>query len=308
MGLVPEPASQARNGPTRRRLVLGAATSLGVSGGLAAVAIRTPRRSQRAANVAIDTYPEVVPDKGVDTGVAFGGAIRKLIAAGALDPNKFRALQDYGLPAWVERLLAAPSQEPIVFTRERAPYLVNLLWPIGLSNRAAFNGKSPIGNLRLPSYASTGGWTLGRAPNGYVYFNTVNAVPLTPRQAALAHEIAANTFRPCCDNSTFFQDCNHGSALLGLIELAASQGIDAQRIYRIALTANSYWFPAEYAKTALYYRYFGSIPWRDAPARRILGAAYSSLGGWRRHVEAPLRRARLRLPPEPGARQAACGV
>lgn len=249
-----------------------------------------------------------MPDKGVDTGVMFGDAIPKLIAAGALDPDKLRALQDYGLPPWVERLLAAPSEAPIVFTRDRAPYLVNLLWPIGLSNRAAFNRRSPIDNLRLPSYASTGGWTLGRAKNGYVYFDAVEAVPMTPRQAALAFEIASNSFRPCCDNSTFFQDCNHGSALLGLIELAASQGAAAEQIYRIALTANSYWFPAEYAKTALYCRYFEGLPWTAVPPRLILGAAYSSLDGWRRHVEAPLRRAKIRLPADPQAPRLSCGT
>ena len=282
--------------------------SLGASGAFAAAAIGPARRKRPPETVTFDTYEDVVPEKGIDTGVRFGDAIQRLITAGALDPERLRGLEEYGLPSWVERLLAAPSWEPIVFSRDRAPYLVNLLWPIGLANRAAFNRDSPINGISLPSYASTGGWTLGRARNGYVYFDSVAAVPMTPRQAALALEIARNTFRPCCDNSTFFQDCNHGSALLGLIELAASQGADADRIYRIALAANSYWFPEVYAKIALCYRYFGGIRWRDAPARRMLGAAYSSLDGWRRHVEAPLRRANLHLPRESGARQQGCGV
>ncbi|SRR6266568_397885 len=38
--------------------------------------------------------------------------------------------------------------------------------------------------------------------------------------------VATKTFRPCCDNSTFYQDCNHGSkpAELHRAELAAAVG------------------------------------------------------------------------------------
>lgn len=241
----PAPASrEAIRRLTRRRLILAAtaSASIGLSGVLAAIGMRAPRRKQVAASGAADLYRQVVPEKGVNTGVMFGEAIQRVIAAGALDPDKLRA-QTAALPHWVERLLAGPSQEPIVLTRQSATYLVNLLWPIGLSNRVAFNRESPLNSGDLSGFASTGGWTLGRAPNGAAYFNAVDAVPLTARQAFLALAVAANTFRPCCDNSTFFQDCNHGSALLGLIELAVSQGLSAEAIYRIALAANSYWFP-----------------------------------------------------------------
>src|SRR5487761_342568 len=47
-------------------------------------------------------------------------------------------------------------------------------------------------------------------------------------EQAMVLDLATHTFRPCCDNSTFFQDCNHGSALLGLLELAAS--IDSELV------------------------------------------------------------------------------
>ena len=298
-----------REGLTRRRFGTGAAVSLALPSGIFTEWLSgDARRKSQPSRTATDPYAEVVPENGVNAGVIFGDALQRLVAAGGLDPERLRALYEFGLPAWVERLLATPSAEPIVFTRDRAPYLVNLLWPIGLANRAAFNDKSPIADIQLPSYASTGGWTLGRAPNGYVYFNSIPAVPLTPTQEALVLEIARSTFRPCCDNSTLFQDCNHGSALLGLIELAASQGVRVDRIYRVALVANSYWFPQVYAKTALAFRYFGGIRWRHAPARLALGPRYSSLSGWREHVEAPLRRAKLQPPPEPGSEPAGCGV
>lgn len=296
----------AKRGLTRRRLIVAGAASLGISGAAVAAAIGTAGREPPAADAAVELYEQVLPEKGVDTGVAFGDAIQKVIAAGALDPEKLRAR---GLPRWVERLLAAPSEVPIVFTGDRASYLVNLLWPIGLSNRAVFNRVSPINTADLPGFASTGGWTLGRAPSGHVYFNAVDAVKLTDRQAFLALAVATNTFRPCCDNSTFFQDCNHGSALLGLIELAVSQGATAEAAYRIALAANSYWFPGQYARTAQYFSHFENRAWKRVPAAQILGAAYSSLSGWRQHVEAPLRQAKVALPADPRTGAAAgCAI
>ena len=184
----------------------------------------------------------MIPKAGVPTGTAFKDSIQKLIAAGVIDADKFRAASNE-VPAWVERLLLAPSDDPIVFSPETAPYLVNLLWPIGLSNKATFNEDSPVNTLSIPSFASTGGWTLGRQQNGYVYFNQVEVVRMTAHQQAMVLTVARTTYRPCCNNSTLFQDCNHGSALLGLLELAASQGATLKGLYALALTANSYWFP-----------------------------------------------------------------
>ena len=296
--------SDTKSRVTRRHLVLSLSASVGLAGVMGAIWLRSNTPRKLAPNV----FEEVTPEAGVDTGVTFGDAIQKVIAAGALDPAKLRAQGD-GLPDWVDRLLKAPSEEPIVFTRDRAPWLVNLLWPIGLSNKVVFNRGSPINTAHLSGFASTGGWTLGHAPNGAVYFNTVDAVPLTDRQTFLALAIATNTFRPCCDNSTFFQDCNHGSALLGLIELAVSQGATADKIYRIALAANSFWFPEQYARTAQYFSHFANRPWPRVSAPQVLGATYSSLTGWQRHINAPLWQAKTALPADPRAQPAAaCGI
>jgi hypothetical protein len=240
---------------------------------------------------------------GVPTGIAFGDSIRKLVATGVLDPDKLRA-SDKDLPDWVERLLAAPSQEPILFSEETAPYLVNLLWPLSLANRASFNEKSPIYTLRIPGFASTGGWTLGREQNGYVYFNQVDAITMTDQQEAMVLDVARTTFRPCCDNSTFFQDCNHGSALLGLLELAASQGETVPGLYGIALTANSFWFPDYYAKTALYFAHFHHQTWREIPPKLVLGPDFSSLSGWEKNVNERLLRDNVTLPGQSKSQQA----
>ena len=279
---------------TRRRLVLSLTASSGLMAGGSWL------RSAARPKPPPDPFAQITPEAGIDIGITFGDALPKLVAAGALVPAKLPALGGR-LPGWVERALDGKSSEPILFSRERAPYLVDLLWPIGLANRAVFNRRSPINTAHLAGFASTGGWTLGRAANGAAYFDSVGAVPLSERQAFLALAVATNTFRPCCDNSTFFQDCNHGSALLGLIELAASQGATAEAIYRMALTANSYWFPEQYARTAQYFAHFAHRPWRGVPASTVMAAAYSTLSGWQRNVDVRLWQVHIAAPNNPGA-------
>lgn len=294
---------------TRRRFLASlAAYSLGFYDSASAIEfpLVAPVEPFRFSEPLPDVISQVIPKTGVITGVAFGDSIQRLIAAGALDSDKFRALGNE-VPDWVERLLTAPSDDPIFFSQETAPYLVNLLWPIGLSNRTAFNEKSPVSTPSIPGFASTGGWTLGRAPNGYVYFNQVDAVRLTGQQQSMVLEVATTTFRPCCDNSTFFQDCNHGSALLGLLELAASQGATVEGLYGLALIANSFWFPEHYAKTALHFEYFHRTSWHDLPPERVLSADYSSLTGWQKNVSDRLLKANVRLPGEAQLQQA-CGL
>lgn len=300
---MPKPYSKDLiEGATRRRFILALAASLGYCRA-AAAGVRIDGPSNLSPNI----VSQVTPSAGINTGISFGDSIPKLIAGGALDPTKLRSLSGGGLPDWVERLLAAPSREPILFSQETALYLVNLLWPLGLSTRAAFNEKSPINTLRIPSFASTGGWRLGREKNGYVYFNKIDAIKMAGKQEAMVLDAATKTFRPCCDNSTFFQDCNHGSALLGLMELAASQGATPDRLYQIALVANSYWFSEEYAKTALYFWRFQNRSWGEIAPQLILSRDFSSLSGWKRNVNDRLLEVKVKPPSAPG-NLPACGI
>lgn len=276
---------------TRRRFLLGwtASFGLGTVAGVSGLRIWNRFRDPPYK----DVLEQVIPAKGMKTSISFGDAVQKIIAAGALDPAKLRAnvRSSGGLPDWVEKVLSGPSMEPILLSMATAPFLLNLFWPLGLSTKAQFNQTSPINSLKLPSFASTGGWTLGRAPNGSVYFNSVESLHLTDDQEQTVRDVAKSVFRPCCDNSTFFQDCNHGSALLGVIELAASRGATADELYRIALAANSYWFPDHYTKTALYIALFEGQRWREVAPQLILGPRFSSLSGWQSNVLSPLRRA-----------------
>jgi len=103
---------------------------------------------------------------------------------------------------------------------------------------------------------------------------------------SLAIRVAKSTFRPCCDNSTFFQDCNHGSALYGLLQLGASQGLREVDLYREALAFNSFWFEHHYVRTALYFAVERGVAWRDADPKEVMGRKYSSLSQWSETIEA----------------------
>ena len=157
----------------------------------------------------------VVPTAGFQSRVSLRDSIVRLVGKGVIDREKFLALQKYNgaLPPELLKIMEKPSGKPIHLTRENASHYVNLLWPAGLSNHLDANKESPLVGPDLSNFASTGGWTLGKEPNGGSYFNKFPIIELSPKAEALAVHIAKSTYRPCCGNSTFFQDCNHGSAL-----------------------------------------------------------------------------------------------
>lgn len=250
----------------------------------------------------------VVPEAGFQSRIALRDCILQLVEYKIIDRGKFFALaQQRGAPpADLATVLSEVADEPIVLTEVTAGHLVNLLWPLGLSNYMVANETSPINGDSLGNFASTAGWTLGEAENGADYFNAFPIVPLTPEREYLVLNVANSTYRPCCDNPTFFQDCNHGSALLGLLQLGASQGLGEADLYREALAFNSFWFPDTYIKTALYFKVFKQVDWQDVDPKVVMGFDYSALSSWRRNVEEPLAsRSGLIPPPEGGAN---CGA
>lgn len=297
-------AAEPGCGRSRRRVLLGGAALLGTgvfagAGGALGWAAQSPvfrdwlQRRGRAALSALAA--EVLPAGGVELPVTFGDSVQRLVRGGAIAPAKLERLyaKRGGLPDWVGTLFSKGSTKPIRFSAATAPVLLNLLWPLGLANRAAFNARSPLKGPRVGRFASTGGWTLGTRPGGEL-FNGIDAVPLDAAQGRVVVEAARASFRPCCDNSAFFQDCNHGSALLGLYQLAAAQGASAAELFRIGKLANSYWYPQQYLATAIYFRRVEDLAWSEVDPARLMGRRYSSASGWRRNVDARLRAAGLR--------------
>jgi hypothetical protein len=272
---------------TTRRQLLGGLAALTSAYGLGVATPRIISYVERARfRRAIDA---VLPLQPILANLDIGQPIAKLVEAGVIDRGKFiTAHEKRGpVPEWVSQALDGKSVE-LIFSLETAPYNLNLLWPLGLATKAAFNKDSPINGDDLGKFASTGGWTLGQENNGASYFNAVKTLNLTPDQSDMVRRLADNVYRPCCGNSAFFQDCNHGSAMLGLMELAAADGRNAAEILELAKVANGFWYPQQYVEIALYFDAIENLPWKSAPADRALSAEFSSIGGLHKNVRTSL--------------------
>jgi hypothetical protein len=246
---------------------------------------------------------KVVPRTGYQSRIALRDSVVRLVRHGVIDLGKSFALQRSGqrMPDELSHVLDAPSDRPIRLTRENAGVYVSLLWAVGLANRMVGNFSSPLMGDSLPTFASTAGWTLGDRDAGADYFNKFPILDLAGTQESLAIRVAKATFRPCCDNSTFFQDCNHGSALYGLLQLGASQGLRETDLYREALAFNSIWFEYHYVRTALYFAVARGAVWRDVDAKEVMGRKYSSLSQWEGTVQAWVDRNPDLIPQSQGA-------
>jgi hypothetical protein len=238
--------------------------------------------------------------------ISFQSSVKKLAEEGVIDLKKWNKLyskRGLEIPDRIEKAFSSYSREPIEFNTVSAPFLLNILWALGISNKTKFNEQSPLQGKRLPNFASTGGWTLGKEKNGGAYFNQVANIPLNDKQEQLAFETAKNIYRPCCNNSTFFQDCNHGSAMLGLLELGASQGKREEELYAFALTANIYWFSETYVKMGLYFEEIEGKSLEEIPSQRLLSREFSSAYGFRSNVLQKLAKRNLL----PGSRRGSSG-
>lgn len=225
----------------------------------------------------------VIPDK-VNLGISFKDVVVKMVEAGAIDKDKFLALyqQRGGLSPEEKGLLDNPSDKPIVVTAANSGLILNLLWPLGIANKTAVLSEGPMGtqyNKDVNNFASTGGWTVGKEDGGKL-FNRFPLVTLTPDQEAEVKDIAQNIYRPCCGNSTYFPDCNHGAAMLGFIELAVSQGLPKDEIYKKALALNTYWFPQTYVELGVYFKNKKNTSWDKVDPKEALGVTYSSGQGY----------------------------
>ena len=134
------------------------------------------------------------------------------------------------------------------------------------------------GNGRIEGFASTGGWTLATKPVTEIYAS-MDLIPLTPEQQARVEQVAAAVYRPGCDNPTIFPDCNHGMAMLGLLELTASQNASGDEMFAVAKYVNAYWFPQQTLETAIFLKNDQKVDFANVDARLIVGKAYASASG-----------------------------
>ena len=224
----------------------------------------------------------VIPSAGVTLPVTWGNLGAKLVEAGVIDATKLQALyqQRGGWPKEYRELLLDQKNGQIKITRDNAGYWLNLLWALGLANQ---NSILDQGEMTDPQYggaggfASTGGWSMAKG-EPMDHYSRHQLIKLTVEQQALVDKISRGIFRPCCGNSTHFPDCNHGMAMLGLLELMASQGVSETEMWQTALTVNSYWFPDTYLTLASYFKDQGR-DWSTIDPKIALGEAYSSSAG-----------------------------
>lgn len=226
----------------------------------------------------------VLPAEGVVLPVKWGDLGDKMIKAGVIDAGKFEALYENrgGLNDEISGLLYRSDNGNLKITKDNAGVLLNLLWALGLGNKNTILEKGPMSDKKYGGaggFASTGGWTLAKG-NTMNHYSKHEFLTLSPEQQQLVEKISWGVYRPCCGNPTYFPDCNHGMAMLGLLELMASQGASEQEMYQTALAVNSYWFPETYINLAKYFESQGT-PWKKVSPKEVLGADYSSASGYR---------------------------
>ncbi|SRR5258708_6170368 len=250
------------------------------------------------SNRKLIVFEEVNPKDGFQSKIVLGNIIPKLVSLGVINIPKMQQIYQGrgGIPKEEMALLTKSSSTQLVINGNNANWIVNLLWAIGLSNKMEINKQSPVYGPDVNSFASTGGWTLGKEDNGGAYFNKYSLLSLTLEQQKRVKMIADNAYRPCCNNSTFFQDCNHGSAAMALIELGVSQGLSDQEIYKTLLAFNAFWFPQNYNELALYFNVVKNTDWHDVDPKVALSKNYSSVGGWMANVDTKIAKVPNLLP------------
>ena len=176
----------------------------------------------------------------------------QMVEAGVIDQEKFENLhnQKGGLTDSEREWLYGANKRHLVITPENSEMALHMLWAFGLGNKNSILLDGPMMDEKYggaENFASTGGWTLSTG-NPMDHYSMHSFVTLTEEQQILVERVAQNIYRPCCDNSTYFPDCNHGMAMLGLLELMASQGATEIEMYKMADQVNGYWFGEQYKK------------------------------------------------------------
>jgi hypothetical protein len=224
----------------------------------------------------------VIPQEGVVLPVVWGDLGKQMINAGVIDKQKFEALytQRGGASEYEKNLLSGSDNGQIKIDMKNAGYILNLLWALGLGNQNdILDNGSMQKNGEAERFASTGGWTLAKG-NVMDHYSKHKFAVLNKEQQERVEKVTKNIFRPCCGNSVYFPDCNHGMAMLGLMELMASQGASEQVMYETALAVNSYWFPDTYLTIAKFLDSNGTS-WASTPPQALLSAQFSGSAGYR---------------------------
>jgi hypothetical protein len=228
---------------------------------------------------------QINPKEGYQIPATYGDIGPRLVEAGAIDLDQFVNLyQEMGRPLSKEQqeILTEGSSASIVINQENQHFLLNLFWAFGLANQNRVLTEGPMmrnGKEEVVNFASTGGWTLATKPIVELYASSP-ILSLTEEQQKRLEEVAQGVYRPCCDNPTHFPDCNHGMAMLGLLELLASQGASVDEMFQTAKYVNAYWFPQQTLEVAIALKATKDVNFEGADARLVVGQSMSSGSGF----------------------------
>lgn len=267
----------------------------------------TSKVSDAARN---NLFDEINPIKGYEIPVTYGQLGPNMVSSGIIDLDKFKSTyQKSGQPLTQEELdiLTKGSDKKIRVTRENSYFLLNFFWALGLANQSKILTEGDMikqSQGQTGNFASTGGWTLSKG-NPMDYYAKNNLIPLTTEQEQLVIKVASNIYRPCCNNPTSFPDCNHGMALLGALELMASNGATENQMYDSAKYINAFFFPGNYYDLALYFKNKEGKSFKQIPGQVILAKDYSSASGWQAAKQWLTEKGLVQQPPKQGG---GCGV
>jgi len=228
---------------------------------------------------------QINPPEGYMIPVVFGDIGPQMVAAGAINMPKFTSLyEQQNRPLTEEQMsiLTEGTNATIVINPENANFLLNFFWAFGLTNRNPTLTEGPMmsgGIEKVGGFASTAGWTIGTKHATELYASR-DMVTLTEEQQARLLEVASGVYRPCCNNPTHFPDCNHGMAMLGLLELMAAQNASSDAMFEAAKYVTAFWYPQQMLEVATVFKASQNVDYAQADARELLGNQYSSGSGY----------------------------
>lgn len=256
-------------------------------------------------------FDEINPVNGFEINVPYGKLGPKMISSGIIDLEKFKSTyqrSNQPLTPEQEEILSKGSLKKIKITRDNSYFLLNFFWAVGLANKSKILEEGEMikykGREGVGGFASTGGWTLAKSDT-MKYYSKSTLVSLTKEQEDRVNQIAANIFRPCCNNSTAFPDCNHGMALLGVLQVLASDDATEKEMYQAGKYFNAFWFPGNYYDLALYFKNKESTAFKDIDAKLLLSREYSSASGWQNVKKWLIEKDLIQQPPK---QSGSCGV
>lgn len=246
--------------------------------------IETTAAGEHAAHIALSE--QVNPPEGYTLQASFGDVGPLLLSAGAIDRDAFLQLYEQANRPLDENQLAIleqGSETRIVLNKQNAYFLLNFFWALGLVNHNTILTEGPMvrdGEGQIGRFASTGGWTLGSKPAMELYASAP-IVTLTAAQQQRLEEVTTQVYRPCCNNPTHFPDCNHGMAMLGLLELMASQDASTKEMFAAAKFANAFWYPTQSIELAQFFKSTQNSDFAYVDSQELVSQNYSSASGFK---------------------------